>query len=95
MPNPITTQAVLTAEHNRPGEPLDWTVDIHDLTGRLVSRQVGGCTGCSARLDVGTWAGRASDGAAVPNGLYIYRLRVQSAADGSVAEQSGRLVLIK
>lgn len=95
VPNPVTTQAVLTAEHNRPGEPLDWTVTIYDPTGRIVSQQAGQCADCPVQLDIGTWDGRTSDGATVPNGLYVFRLRVQSAADGSSTEQTGRLALIK
>ena len=95
MPNPVTTQATVTAEHNRLGEPLDWTVQIVDQTGRLFSEQTGQCSDCPSTIDIGSWNGLTATGQIAPNGLYIYRVRVQSAADGSVATGSGRLVLFK
>lgn len=94
-PNPIRTEATLTAELDRSGEPLDWTVGIYDLNGRLMNQQTGQCTDCPATLDIGTWDGRTDAGQSMPNGLYILRLRVRSAADGSVADGSGRLLLTK
>jgi hypothetical protein len=94
-PNPIRTETTLTAELNRTGEPLDWTVDIYDLTGRLVNQQTGQCTDCPAKLDIGTWNGQTTAGQLVPNGQYIIRLQVRSAADGSSAGGKSRLLLLK
>jgi hypothetical protein len=94
-PNPIRTEATLTAELNRTGEPLDWTVDIYDLNGRLVNQQAGQCLDCPAKLDIGTWNGQTTAGQLVPNGQYIIRLQVRSAADGSAADGKSRLLLLK
>lgn len=94
-PNPVLTDATLIAELDRAGEPLDWTVGIYDLNGRLLSQQTGQCSDCPATLDVGTWDGRANAGQPMPTGQYIIRLQVRSAADGSVATGSGRLLLTK
>ena len=94
-PNPVLTEAALTAELNRSGEPLDWTVGIYDLSGRLLNQQTGQCTDCPATLTVGTWDGRTDAGQPMPNGLYVLRLKVRSAADGSMADGSGRLLLSK
>nr|WP_235985293.1 type IX secretion system sortase PorU [Spirosoma utsteinense] len=94
-PNPIRTEGTLMAELDRAGEPLDWTVSIYDLNGRLLNEQTGQCTDCPATLNMGTWDGRANAGQLMPNGLYILRLQVRSAADGSVANGSGRLLLTK
>lgn len=94
-PNPVLTEATLTAELDRTGESLDWTVGIYDLSGRLVNQQTGGCSDCPATIDVGTWNGRARAGQPMPDGLYILQLQVRSATDGSVANGSGRIVLTK
>ena len=94
-PNPVLTDATLTAELDRARESLDWTVGIYDLSGRLLSEQTGGCADCPVTLDVGTWNGRTSTGQPLPNGLYVLKLRVHSAIDGSVANGSGRLLLTK
>lgn len=94
-PNPAITSTVLTAELNRSGEPLDWTLSVYDLRGRLLDEQTGRCSDCPAVVDVGTWDGRTSDGGAVPAGLYPVRLQVRSAADGSITVGSQRLILTK
>ncbi|MDB5243547.1 MAG: hypothetical protein JWP57_4172, partial [Spirosoma sp.] len=94
-PNPVLTQAAFTAELDRSGEPLDWTVGIYDLTGRLLSQQNGQCSDCPAILDIGTWDGRSSAGQPMPNGLYIVQLQVRSATDGSIANGTERLLLTK
>ena len=94
-PNPIVTQARLTAELNRSGEPLDWTVGVYDLNSRLLAQQTGQCTDCDATLDVGSWSGLISNGQWLSNGLYIVRLNVRSATDGTVAVGTVRIVLTK
>ena len=94
-PNPVLTNATLSAELDRAGESLDWTVGIYDLNGRLLSEQTGQCADCPATLDVGTWNSRTSTGQPLPNGLYLLKLRVRLATDGSVANGSGRLLLTK
>ena len=94
-PNPIRTEATLTVELNRTGDPLDWTVDIYDLSGRLVNQQAGQCSDCPATLAVGTWNGQTTAGQPLPNGPYIIRLQVRSAVDGSSAVGKSRLLLLK
>lgn len=94
-PNPVVTQAIVTAELNRSGEPLDWMLGVYDLNSRLVMQQTGQCTNCEAMLEVGTWSGLTSSGQWVPNGLYIVRLDVRSATDGAAATGTQRVVLTK
>lgn len=94
-PNPVVTQTVLTAELNRSGEPLDWTVSVYDLSSQLLNQQTGQCTDCNATLDVGTWSGFGGNGQSLPNGLYIVRLNIRSVVDGTVATGTQRLVLTK
>ncbi|MFD2572503.1 type IX secretion system sortase PorU [Spirosoma soli] len=94
-PNPVVAQAVLTAELNRSGEPLDWTISIYDLNGRLFNQQTGQCSDCPAALTVGSWDGTSSSGQRLPNGMYLVRLKINSATDGSSTSGSSRIVLIK
>ncbi|MCK8491861.1 type IX secretion system sortase PorU [Spirosoma sp. RP8] len=94
-PNPVTTYSTISVEHNRGGEPLDWTWQIVDQNGRLLNQRTGQCSDCPTKLDIGTWYGSTDSGQSVPNGLYIVRLRIQSAADGSVTDGSSRLILSK
>ena len=94
-PNPVITQTTLTAELNRSGESLDWTVSVYDLNSQLINKQVGQRTNCDATLDVGSWNGLTNNGQTLPNGLYIVRLEIHSATDGTVATSTQRLVLTK
>ncbi len=94
-PNPVITQTTLTAELNRSGESLDWTVSIYDLNSQLINKQVGQRTNCDATLDVGSWNGLTNNGQTLPNGLYVVRLEIRSATDGTVATSTQRLVLTK
>ncbi|AQG82597.1 hypothetical protein AWR27_19740 [Spirosoma montaniterrae] len=94
-PNPITSESTLTAELNRTDEPLDWTLEVFDVMGRLISQQPGQCTGCTATIPVGSWNGQTDTGQAVPNGQYLIRLQIRSAADGASATVSSRVLLSK
>lgn len=95
VPNPLVTQAAIQASLNRSGEPLDWTVGIYDLNSRLLTVQSGQCTNCDATLEVGSWNGLASDGSPLANGMYIVRLEITAATDGSKAIGASRIVLTK
>ncbi|GAB3706525.1 type IX secretion system sortase PorU [Spirosoma flavus] len=94
-PNPVATQATLTAELDRSGEPLDWTWGVYNLNGLLITQQTGQCTDCDASVELGTWDGRAANGQSMPNGLYIVRLQIHSAADGTSTKGASRLILLK
>jgi len=93
VPNPVITQTTLTADLNRTGEALDWTTSVYDLTGLLVNQQVGQCTDCPTTIEVGSWDGRSTTGNSVPVGMYIMRVQIRSASDGSTATSSSRLLL--
>ena len=94
-PNPVVAQTSLTVEHNRSGEPLDWTVGVYDLNSRLLNQQTGQCSNCESTITVGEWTGLAAGGRPLSNGLYIIRVDMRSAVDGSVATSTGRIVLTK
>ncbi len=94
-PNPVTAQTTVTAELNRSGEPLDWTLGIYDLQGRLLNQQAGQCTDCEAVLNAGAWNGLTNTGQSLPNGLYVVQFQVRSAVDGTVATSTCRIILTK
>ncbi len=94
-PNPVGAQTTFTAQLNRSGEPLDWTIGVYDLNGLLMSEQAGQCTNCDALLDVGVWNGLTNTGQPVSDGIYIVQCQVRSAVDGSTANSSCRIVVTK
>ena len=94
-PNPVSEQAVFLAEHDRIGEPLDWTLSVHDLNGRQVDQQTGQCTNCPGTVQVGVWSGLGSVTGTLPNGLYVIKLQLRAATDQTTATGSSRVVLSK
>ncbi len=94
-PNPVVDQTSLTVELNRSGEPLDWTVGVYDLNSRLLNQQTGQCSTCESIITVGEWNGQMDGGQPLANGLYIIRIDIRSAVDGSAATGTGRIVLTK
>ena len=94
-PNPVLQQAVFLAEHNRPDEPLDWTLTVVDLNGRQLYQQTGQCTNCPGTVEVGSWTGQSSAGDTLPGGLYVVRLQMRAATDQTTATGSSRVVLSK
>ncbi len=91
-PNPFQNQVNIDARHNRPGETLDWTLTVFDLTGRPVTERTGSCDSCPTPLVTGGWDGKGPSGAALPNGMYLYRFQLRS-AEAVTATRSGKLVL--
>lgn len=95
VPNPISTQSTLTATHNRPGESLDWTLNIYGITGQLISQQRNQCNYCAGSVELGSWNGQSNTGQVMPNGTYLYQVQLRSGADGSTTQTSGRLLLLR
>ncbi|GAA4463905.1 type IX secretion system sortase PorU [Nibrella saemangeumensis] len=95
FPNPFSTQVTIEATHNRPGETIGWSLAIFDVTGRLLTEQQGTCDQCPSTLPGIAWDGHGNSGAALPNGLYLYRLTLQAATDKTEAVESGRLIMMK
>ncbi|GAB3328375.1 type IX secretion system sortase PorU [Larkinella ripae] len=91
-PNPFQEQANFRVQHNRPGDELEATLMIADLSGRVVNERVYPCFGCDASLTGINWNGSMASGAAVTRGLYVYRLVLRSKSDGSVATSIGKLL---
>ncbi len=94
-PNPVVAQTSMTVELNRSGEPLDWTVGVYDLNSRLLNQQTGQCSNCESTVTVGEWNGLTGGGQPLANGLYIIRVDIRSAVDGSAVTGTGRIVLTK
>ncbi|RAJ97854.1 peptidase C25-like protein [Larkinella arboricola] len=94
-PNPFQEQTNFRIEHNRPGDELETTLMIADLSGRIVNERVYQCSDCETPLTGLTWNGAMASGAAVQRGVYVYRLIMRSKSDGSIATYVGKLLYIR
>ena len=94
FPNPFTESTSFSFEHNRPGNTLDITIDIFNLTGELVKTIKAKDDGSGYRTQPIYWDGRAESGNFNRQGLYLYRIRVTS-SDGKSTEKSGKLIITR
>ncbi len=94
-PNPMVEQTTIELTHNRPGDALNWTIQVYDQTGRMLSQQTGQCDECPATVLLGQWDGKEDSGNLTLNGLYIYRVQLRAASDGTNAHASDRILRIR
>ena len=94
-PNPMVEQTTLELTHNRPGDALNWTVQIYDRAGRLLRQQTGQCDECPETVPLGQWDGKEDSGNLIINGLYIYRVQLRATSDGTNAQASDRILRIR
>ncbi len=94
-PNPFTTETHFQFEHNRAGESLEIEIHIFNQSGELVKKIKENVVSTGNRVNQITWDGRSDSGATLGSGLYVYRVQVKSAEDGSTAQDYSKLVFIK
>ena len=95
-PNPFRDRVTVRADHNRPGETLIWTLAVFDMLGQPINEQTGQCDTCPSPLTTVGWDGNGTTGAALPSGLYGYRLQLTTENQpGEAAVSSGKFLLIR
>ncbi|PMB29350.1 hypothetical protein CEN47_13140 [Fischerella thermalis CCMEE 5319] len=94
-PNPFTTNTRFQFEHNRPNHPLEITIQIYTVAGRLVKTIHQFIQSPGTRVTDISWDGLDDFGDKIGKGVYIYRLKVRSALDDSKAEQYEKLVILR
>lgn len=75
-PNPFTTKTQFWFEHNKPGQPLDVSIQIMTITGRVIKtiHQIITTEGNrSAEIE---WDGKDEYGGKLGRGVYLYKLRI-------------------
>jgi hypothetical protein len=77
-PNPFTTKTQFWFEHNKPGQPLDVTIQIMTITGRVIKTIHQVITTDGNRSADIEWNGRDDYGDKPGRGVYLYRLRVMT-----------------
>jgi hypothetical protein len=93
-PNPFTTKTTFWFEHNKPAMDLKTKIEIFTVTGRIIKTLTKTINTAGNRSSDVEWDGRDEYGMKIGNGVYLYRLTVQS-DDGKKATKLQRLVLIR
>ncbi len=91
-PNPFTTKTQFWFEHNKPGQPLQVSVEIMTITGRVIKSINKSIITEGNRSSEIEWDGKDEYGNKPGRGVYLYRLRV--AVHGSKKKETiGKLVI--
>lgn len=94
FPNPFSDQTTFGFNHNRAGEDLEVVIFIYSLEGELIKELRTTIKNSSSRLQEIVWDGSNSSGGKLGNGVYVYKVVVQSLRDLAKSQQYNRLVII-
>lgn len=93
-PNPFVDYTEFWFNHNRPFEPLDVSVQVFSVSGKLVwnHHQTIMTEGYLSRDII--WDGRDDFGDKIGKGVYVYKITVRSSLSGKTAEKYEKLVIL-
>jgi hypothetical protein len=92
-PNPFTTRTSFWFEHNFPNTEMTITVQVYTVSGKLVKTLRKTIFSTGNRSSEVEWDGRDEYGNRLGRGVYIYRLKVQT-AEGKSAENWEKLYIL-
>jgi len=93
-PNPFTTHTDFYFEHNQPCQPLEVTIQVFSISGKLVKTINTLITNPGYRSDGIPWDGKDDFGDRIGKGVYVYRLSVKN-TEGKSVEKFEKLVLLR
>lgn len=90
-PNPFSSNTAFTFQHNYPAD-INVNIKVYTVAGRLI-KQIEQ-KNIPDKFVVINWDGKDADGETLGNGIYIYKLIVES-ADGTTISNTGKLAVLK
>ena len=93
-PNPFQNITHFKFTHNQPFSELDVKIEIFDLSGRLMQTLETTVNSPGYQSPPIPWDGKDSEGKTIGNGIYLYRLILQS-PDGNVSTLTQKLVVLR
>ena len=94
-PNPFTTNTWFQFEHNRPNEPIDVTINIMTVSGKVVKRIHQKMVTEGFRVDKQiAWNGKDDFGDPIGRGMYVYVVTIRD-TKGEIAYQYEKLVILQ
>jgi hypothetical protein len=93
FPNPTDVVSNFVIDHNRPGENLQLTISVYQITGQTIFTDSFRLIHASARIDDISWIFLQDQTKYPAKGTYIYKLTLQSETDNSIAVASGQIVI--
>jgi len=92
-PNPFTTSTKFFVEHNQCCVPLDLSIQIFTISGKLIKTINQDAQNQGFRIDGIDWDGKDDFGDKIGRGVYIYKVKIRSTNGGS-AEKIEKLVIL-
>jgi hypothetical protein len=92
-PNPLTDYTIFQFEHNKADNMLKVTIDIFDLSGRLIKTINHEELSTGYRSESIYWDGKNMNGYKLSKGIYPYRVRVET-DDGKMTEKYEKLIIL-
>jgi hypothetical protein len=93
-PNPFTTHTKFLFEHNQPHVPLEITIQIFTVSGKLVKTLQTTMQGSLYQTNPLTWDGLDDFGDRIGRGVYVYKVKIKT-PDGKTDTKFERLVILK
>lgn len=93
-PNPFSDDTRFIIKHNRAGENISVRIIIYSIQGKLIKEISGNFMHSNATISDLTWNGLNDFGKKVGNGVYLYKVIVQSEKDAAKKQQLQKLVII-
>ena len=95
FPNPFQEQVGFTISHNREGEDLEVTLEVVDLTGRIISQKKYTYFNASGTINDVSWSGLLNLKTERLPQTYLYRLTLRSMADNTSDVRVNKLLYSK
>ncbi len=93
-PNPFSQETFFKFTHNQPFSELDVRIEIYDLSGRLIQTIETMVNSPSYQSPPIHWDGKDREGRLIGNGIYLYRLVLQT-PDGNISTLTEKLVVLR
>jgi hypothetical protein len=92
-PNPFLNGTRISAEHNRPDAELDVTINIFNISGRIIKIIKTKVPSTGFALPPVIWDGNDDGGKRVGRGIYPYAVIITT-GKGETARASGRMIIL-
>ena len=92
-PNPFTTNTKFLFEHNQPHLPLEITIQIFTVSGKVIKTLQTNILGSLYQFSPLTWDGRDEFGNKIGRGVYIYSVKIKT-PDGQSQTKFEKLVIL-
>jgi flagellar hook assembly protein FlgD len=92
MPNPFSLETTFTLDHSHPGDELEISLEIFNLSGRRVLSWSTSAMSTGTTIPYFTWNGTDASGGNLDNGMYLYKVTV-TAESGDVTSTVQKLII--